>query len=377
MLATALSEKDEVVVVTTAGDNTRQLYKYDQKNLRIIEVKTNNIHSFYDYLTRPTSLGLIRKSIWHLLDIWNLFTFIEIKEILKKEKPDIIHTHGVRGISASVLSAIKSTGIPHVHTMHDYELTSRWSTMFRNNSIITQFSFFDRMYISFMKKMTMDISTVISPSKFLLDFHVQLGYFRNSKKYVIPYGIKRSNNAFVKQEVTQDFLFIGQIVEHKGVQIAINAFKQLKLENARLHIIGDGNYLDIAKGLAQDDSRIIFYGRVRNQDLDKFFQMCSYLIFPSIWYENFPLTIIESMKNGLPVIASNIGSIPELVNDGLNGFLFECGNEKALLRILEASARRPIYELSNNAINTFKDLSMEKHVEKIYSIYNSLLLHDS
>jgi glycosyltransferase involved in cell wall biosynthesis len=157
------------------------------------------------------------------------------------------------------------------------------------------------------------------------------------------------------------------------VQVAISAFRKLKLENARLHIVGDGNYLDVVKGLAQNDSRIIFYGRVKNEDLGKFFERCSFLIFPSIWYENFPLAIIEGMQNGLPVIASNIGSIPELVNDGFNGFLFKSGNEEALLRILEVSAKAPIHQLSNNAINTFKDLSMAKHITEIYSVYNSVL----
>jgi glycosyltransferase involved in cell wall biosynthesis len=373
MLAKALAEKDEVVVVTTSSGSEYQSRIHNQENLRIVEVKTNNIRSFYDYLTRPLTFGFVKKPIWHLFDLWNLLTFEEIKKILREEQPDIIHTHGVRGISASLLSAIRHSGIPQVHTMHDYELISRWSTMFRNGSIISRFTLLDSMYMSFMRKMTSSISAVISPSKFLLDFHIKHGYFQSSKKYVIPYGIKHSHNASPKRESTHDFLFVGQITEHKGVQVAISAFRKLKLENARLHIVGDGNYLDVVKGLAQNDSRIIFYGRVKNEDLGKFFERCSFLIFPSIWYENFPLAIIEGMQNGLPVIASNIGSIPELVNDGFNGFLFKSGNEEALLRILEVSAKAPIHQLSNNAINTFKDLSMAKHITEIYSVYNSVL----
>ena len=125
--------------------------------------------------------------------------------------------------------------------------------------------------------------------------------------------------------------------------------------------------------MAEGDKRIIFHGFVqKKEELDNIFSRCSYFIFPSVWYEIFGLVIIEAMNKGLPVIASNIGAIPELVNDGYNGYLFEAGNVESLHDIIEDSINEntEYFELSKNAYISSKKFLLEDHIKNILNVIN-------
>jgi glycosyltransferase involved in cell wall biosynthesis len=369
MLANALYNYHEVIVITTAGPRHRSNGKQN-----IIEIRTKNICSLYDMISNSLSIGIAKKSLWHLLDLWNPRAYKEIKNILDKEKPDLIHTNGIQGFSASLFSVIKHLQIPNIHTTHDYELISRWSSLFRNGKPISRFNLFDLMYIRYSRRLSSTIDAVISPSKFVMDLHVSMGFFGRSKKYIVPNGMRLENNIMtIDVNSGNEFLFIGQIVKHKGPQIAIEAFKKLKEKNAKLHIVGNGSYLETARRIAEGDKRIIFHGFIENKkDLEKIFDRCSYVIFPSIWYEVFGLVIIEAMNRGLPVIASNIGAIPELIKDGYNGFLFEPGDVDSLHSIIEnlVNLKKISSNLNKNAIDSSKNFSIEKHLKSILDIYN-------
>jgi glycosyltransferase involved in cell wall biosynthesis len=325
-------------------------------------------------VSNSLSIGIAKKSLWHLLDLWNPLAYKEIKNILNKEKPDLIHTNGIQGFSASLFTAIKHLQIPNIHTTHDYELISRWSSLFRNGKPISRFNLFDLMYIRYSRRLSSTIDAVISPSKFVMDLHVRLGFFGRSKKYIVPNGMKLENSIMtIDGNSGNEFLFIGQIVKHKGPQVAIEAFKKLKEKNVKLHIVGNGSYLETAKRISEGDERIIFHGFIENKkDLEKIIDRCSYVIFPSIWYEVFGLVIIEAMNRGLPVIASNIGAIPELIKDGYNGFLFEPGDVDSLHSIIEnlVNLKKISCDLNKNAIDSSKNSSIEKHLKSILDIYN-------
>lgn len=375
-LAYALSNYHEVIVITTIGPENRANNRL-KCNLKVIEIRTKNVCSVYDIIHNSSSIGMARKSSWHLLDLWNIFTYKQINKILREEKPDLVHTNGVVGFSSSLFSAIKKhSQIPHIHTLHDYQLISRWSSLFRMERPILQFNFLDRTYMTYMRKISSSVDAVISPSKFLVDFHSKLGFFRSSKKYVVPNGIKLHNNILPKQNSGSEFLFIGQVTEHKGLQIAIKAFKKLKEKNAKLHILGEGPYIKTAKDMSKGDNRILFHGFVEsNVELDEIFKRCSYAIVPSIWYEIFGLVIVECLDRGLPVIASNIGAIPELIHEGYNGFLFQPGDIDSLHSGISnlLNGKEALPTLSKNAIESSKKFSIEKHLNSIMDIYSITL----
>jgi glycosyltransferase involved in cell wall biosynthesis len=375
MLAYNLADLHEVVVITTMGPTKRAQNK-PHSNPKIIEIRTKNICSLYDIIHKSSSIGIAKKSLWHILDLWNILSYKQIKKILDKEKPNLVHSNGSVGFSCSIFSAIKHSKIPHIHTLHGYQLISPWSSLFRKGKPILQFNILDRIYTSYTQRISSSVNAVISPSKFLIDFHIKLGFFAHSKKYVVPNGIALHYGVLPKEKSGQEFLFMGQIVEHKGLEIAIKAFRKIKEKNAKFHVIGDGSYIETAKVIAKGDERIIFHGFIENnKDLEEIFNRCSYAIFPSIWYEIFGLVIIECLDRGLPVIASNIGAIPELIQEGYNGFLFEPGDIDSLYHIIEKllNQKTMLYPLSRNAIDSSKRFSIEKHLRSIMDIYINML----
>ncbi|MGH9878745.1 MAG: glycosyltransferase, partial [Nitrososphaerales archaeon] len=249
-LADQLSATNDVTVVTTTGPRKREV-GVSNRNLRLIELTINNVASLYDILKSSSNVSMLRRAIWHLLDVWNASCYKQIRRVLETEKPNIVHTNGIKGLSASVFTAIKRSGIPHVHTLHDYELISRWSSLFRSGTVMSSFNMLDKSYISCMRSLSSHVNGVISPSQFILDFHTKLGYFRKSEKYVIPNGISLNAGAVAKSRMSKEFLCIGQIAKHKGIQVAIEAFRKINDNEATLHIVGNGDYISTIRELAQ------------------------------------------------------------------------------------------------------------------------------
>lgn len=371
-LAGNLSDNFEVVVVTTTGPTKRTPID-GNSNPHIVEIKIKNLYSVYDYVTKFSSAGMAKKILWHTLDLWNPSVYFSFKDIIRSEKPDIVHTNGIKGFSGSLFSAIKDSNVPHVLTLHDYELISPWSSLFRNGNLIDKFNTIERLYIAYMKAISSSLDAVISPSKFVLDKHLVHGFFKKTSKYVIPNGNLAIESSSPKQ-FSRELLYIGQITESKGVHVAVKAFKELQIPDATFHIIGSGSYLSQLKEMVGEDKRIKIYGYVQDPSLvNEIIGRCSYSVFPSIWYENFPLVLNEVMSHGLPVIASDIGGIPEIVEEGYNGFLIPPNNIDKLKSALEfvMTDETLITKMSSNAIESSKRFSVERNAEQILEIYRT------
>ncbi len=176
---------------------------------------------------------------------------------------------------------------------------------------------------------------IISPSRWLLDEHLKRGFFKNSKTEIkkLENILKISLADSAINDAAKPFkklLFVGQLEKHKGILFLLDAFKKLAPADMTLAIGGDGSLLKIAQNLAQDDKRIHFLGRLSSEDLEKTFLEADVLIMPSLCYENYPLIIIEARQAGLPVIAANIGGIPEALGNG--GRLFNPGDAADLFK---------------------------------------------
>ena len=127
-------------------------------------------------------------------------------------------------------------------------------------------------------------------------------------------------------------LYFGRITEEKGVETVVQAFEDLPEHQVK--IMGDPT-TEEAKRLIQyakekNLRNIEFVGFKSGVELEEIIKGARYTLIPSVWYDNLPNTALESFQYSKPVIASNIGSLPELVLDGVNGFLFEAGNANEL-----------------------------------------------
>jgi glycosyltransferase involved in cell wall biosynthesis len=374
ILVDEFSKNDDVFVITTQGPKPRKESDSNPK-IRIIELTKTHPVDLHSLISESQSIRKTKKILWYLNDFWSLSVFNQVKSILKKEKPDIIHTNGFQGLSSSLFSAINKSNIPHVHTLHTFELFSHWAGMYRNGKPITKFNIFDRLYLTFMRKASSNIDIVISPSKFVMDFAQKNGFFYKSKKFVIPHGIDRTTKIKPKLQSSNEFLYFGRLDQPKGVQIAIEAFKKISSKEIKLHIAGSGPYENKLKNLAHNDQRIIFHGHLEKEQLQFYLNHCSYSIVPSILYETFGLVIIESLSHAMPVIASKIGAIPEIITNGYNGFLFEPKDSDSLSNIIKKTMgdHQLINKLSQNALDSSMNYPIESVFKSVREIYQSLI----
>lgn len=275
--------------------------------------------------------------IWHVIDVFNLHSFFAIWKILKKHKPDIVWTHNLMGLGFTIPLAIRSLGIKHIHTLHDVQLSVPSGLIIKGRERPV---FGQKAYEIICRVLFGNPDIVISPSKWLLDFYIAKGFFPESKKIVAlnPMGHSEPQRGISPHDMRSftaiqddgmfNILFLGQIEDHKGIVFAASALKKSSL-NFIFHIVGDGGKLEEVKELSEGDVRFIIYGRKKGAELKEIWKKINLIIVPSLCYENSPTVIFESLSRGVPVIASNIGGIPEILPPE---FLFEAGDEAGFMQ---------------------------------------------
>jgi glycosyltransferase involved in cell wall biosynthesis len=171
---------------------------------------------------------------------------------------------------------------------------------------------------------------------------------------------------------------MGRVQSYKGPEVLIRAFRRLADPSLRLHIAGEGPALDGCRALAAGDPRIRFYGFVVGEERIGLLSTADCLVLPSLWPENYPVSIQEAFQSGPVVIASRIGGIPEMVRDRVNGLLVEPGDEGAVAAAIERLRTSPqlAATLRASAMETARLYDMRFHVAHLIEAYQRLLVSD-
>lgn len=370
-----LSKDNKIIVITTkpyGGLKSLKPSFVEKENIKIYRFFPLNI--YHTYYAKKTTI--LKKPFWHIVGFWNPHAYFMIKNILKKEKPDVVHTHNLGGLSLSTFDAVKSVNIPLVHTIHDYFLMCPNAMLCHSSGEVCKNQpLFCKIYQK-IKKQIIDSKPdiVTAPSQFVLDMHINNRFFRDSKTLKLPLGVDLDNKVIQKKYNPLIILYVGQLSKHKGVHILIKAFKQIDNKNICLNIVGKGPDSEFFQKQAGKDSRITFHGYVSDKKLKELYKIVNAVVVPSLWYENSPVVIYESFANSNVVIGSNIGGIPELIEHGKNGFLFEVGNIDELRDILVNLTNNPkkLKELSKNAFESSKKYDLKEHIIKLEKIYKHL-----
>lgn len=139
--------------------------------------------------------------------------------------------------------------------------------------------------------------------------------------------------------------YLGQLAPHKGVGILIEALRYLPGAPVRVYVYGDprahAGYADELKRLAGDDARIVFRGAYRHEQVYDLLAELDAIVVPSVWYENAPFVIQEAQAAHVPVLASRLGGMRELVTDEADGLLFSPGDARDLARQLRRLLDEP------------------------------------
>lgn len=189
---------------------------------------------------------------------------------------------------------------------------------------------------------------VIAPSRFLLSMFQRNG-FRSDRAHVIGYGLppgRVERRAVVRPRQPLRLTFSGVLSPWKGPQVAIEAVRRA-MAPVELRVFGRleepmfADHIASLRRAAGDDPRIRFCGAYGAEQLGDVLAETDVLLVPSTWYENTPFVILEALAAGVPVAASALGGMAELVFEGRNGFLFPAGDAKALAALIDRWSADP------------------------------------
>ena len=378
-ISEGLSEKEQVIVITSRPfEGIKSLFARVDicGKTKIFSFYPLNFYHVFSAKRKPAFL----KALWHILDIWNLHSYLVFRSILKKEKPDIIHTHNLNGFSLSICRAIKKSSAGWVHTAHDFSLLcplanlrcGREKTFLCSSNPISVCGIYRSL-----KKIFFDNrqDLVIFPSVSCRSVFQGKGFFLKQENRVMPYCVSIPEVSHTDHGLDFEVLYAGQLVEHKGVGLLLEVFKKAAAKDWRLHIAGDGQYRSSLEMSAGQDKRIVFHGKLSGQALWELYCRADVTVVPSLWPEVLGIVILESLACSTPVIASDIGGIPEVVKDKYNGLLVNPGDPRALKDALElmASDRQLTKEMRTNALRSSGKFRVKEHISKLEGIYESVL----
>ncbi|MEK7545631.1 MAG: glycosyltransferase family 4 protein [Patescibacteria group bacterium] len=343
----------------------------DEGGIRVWRFHPLNLF-FYGDIGRHSAPSRL---LWHAWDAWNPHAAECVEAILKKERPDVVHTHSLKGIGLSVPRVIRSLGIRHVHTLHDVQLAAPSGLIIKGRE--SGLGVTDPVSALFARSARRALGSpdaVISPSKFLLDFYRVRGFFPASQAVFLPNPAPRVRPAPHAPSVETRFLFLGQIETHKGILLLVEAFRRLSKDRPkiRLDVVGSGAAADEARRAAGKDVRVAFYGKKSPTQFMEMFSKADYAVVPSLCYENAPTVIVESFAYGVPVIVADIGGAAELVRHGENGLVFEAGNVAALVAALKrACDEKGAWPGRSKAARRSAELLTEdRHAERLVALYD-------
>ncbi|MEM6450161.1 MAG: glycosyltransferase [Cyanobacteria bacterium P01_D01_bin.105] len=257
--------------------------------------------------------------------------------------PDIVHVHNMLPlISPSVFHACNQANVPVVHTLHNYRLVCPSNTLFRDGQIcekcisgsllnsIRYSCYRDSrlqtavvaamlQYHRWIKTWENSVDGYIALSEFQREKILRLGIPRD-KIYIKPNFIESIPPSKAKIEFGSYYLFAGRLIDEKGIYLLIEGYKKSESKYP-LVIMGPGHLHSFVLKATSEDSRIQYVGIQSKQQVLDWMRKAIALLFPSIWFECSPMTILEAYSCSLPVVSTNLGAIPDMVKHKKTGFV--------------------------------------------------------
>lgn len=290
--------------------------------------------------------------------IWSRFSYLKFLEALHDAKPDVAHFHNTFPlISPSPYFASRRIGVPVVQTLHNYRLLCPSATFFRDGhpcedclgktppwpSMVHACYRGSRVHTGVVAAM-LTVHRWLRTWQERVDIYVALtdlarrkfldGGLPEQKVMVKPNFVHPDPGA--RQERKGRYaLFVGRMSDEKGVGVLLRAWANLS--GITLRIVGDGPLLQDVRTMAHRNGgdQIEVLGRRPRQEVLELTKSARYLLLPSECYENFPVVVAEAFACGVPVIASRLGAMEEIVEDGRTGLLFTPGDTDDLAEKVE------------------------------------------
>jgi glycosyltransferase involved in cell wall biosynthesis len=322
-----------------------------------------------------------------------------VRRLLEEFKPNLVHAHNIYGgLSTAVLDALKEKKTPAVMTLHDLKLLCP-SYLMLNHGRVCERCKGRRFHHAVLTKCHKDsylasavyasescfshrfrkydaMSLFIAPSLFLLNKHREFGF--DASRFIHVPNPARLDSIAASHQRGRYLLYFGRLSVEKGIRTLITAFGKVRTDQY-LYIAGDGADRQTMEDMVQRERKehIKFTGYLTSAPLGQAIDGAIAVILPSECYENAPMAILEAFSRGKPVIGARIGGIPEMIDDGVNGYLFEPGNASDLQNKLEtflALSENRVLEMGKAAQSKVeREYSAQSHYEGLMKAYGHAL----
>lgn len=364
----------------------------------LLEAKGHKIVQYIRHNEEIKGYSFFKKVEFFLNTIYSRNTAKDLSRSINENRPDVAHIHNVFPlISPSVYYCLRRHNIPVVQTVHNYRFLCPNGLFYTKSAICERCKkgnvlqcFLNKCYkdsflLSGLYALTFWIHRRIKTFQNKVDIFVTLSYFTKDK--LVEGGfpkdkIETEGNFLLQDGIRKTYdkenyaVFMGRLSSEKGLITLLKAFQ--KVNKLKIKIVGKGKLEQELKRYIKKNKMLqvemvdFISGNERLELLGK----AKFSIVPSQCYEHFPISVLESFAAGTAVIASKIGGLPEIVEDGKNGLLFEPGNSEDLAEKIIYLYENPdkALEMGKYAHKCVEEkLTPQRHYNRLMEIYEKAI----
>ena len=361
---------------------------------RIMELLKDNGHEVSTYFRKSSEIITSRDKLEAFFSgIYSFSSRKEIRKIIAVTKPDLIQVQNLYPlISPSVLVEAYKQSVPVIMRCANYRLICpnglfmtenqicekcsggrEWWCFLRNceGSLFKSLAYALRNYVARKRRYYLDNVTIFyAQTDFQRRRFIREGF--PAERIVVVTNMTNHNGIAVSEKLGKYVGYAGRISPEKGIPTLIEAARAC----SKIQFKAAGSYDRMPDLIIQASDNFEFLGYVSGEGLGDFYASSRFIILPSICFEGFPSILLESMIQSKPVIASRIGGLPEIVDDGKTGLLFEPGNAEELAEKIRYLWERPdlcrkMGEAGRE--KALREYSPEKYYERLMAVYEKAM----
>jgi glycosyltransferase involved in cell wall biosynthesis len=379
---------------SSAPSGEDSVYRNEKK---LLENNGFEVVTYEKYNDDLDNLSTTKKVVAGAEFIWSSRAFREISDIIALHKPDVAHFHNIfPQISSSAFAACKKKGVPVVQTLHNFRYICPAGLLQRANRPCEKCLESTLLY-SLLHKCYRNSFLATLPMAAMITFNRVTGNFKNNVDHYIALtefaksrfiagglppekiSIKPNfvNEIYEDQNICGNYIvYIGRLTQEKGVATLIEACKQNR--TIPLKIAGDGELRNQLETICiQHNLNVEFLGYQNKESIMSLIKNARFLVLPSECYEGFPVTIAEAYACGKPVLGSRIGSLDEIIVEGVTGRKFLFGSSSSLAEIMQdmwfdVEALKVMSKNARTAFNTLYNPTV--NLKLLSEIYNKVTI---
>jgi glycosyltransferase involved in cell wall biosynthesis len=354
-------------------------------------------HHVLRYISHNDRIADMSRPALAKATIWNSAAYREVRALIQRERPHVAHFHNTFPLlSPAAYYAARAERVPILQTLHNYRLLCPNALFYRDGGVcedclgkmipwpgVAHACYRSSHSSSAVVAAMLTTHRAMGTWNGAVDAYIALTEFARQK---FVQGGLPARKTFVKPNFVfpdpgpgkgrgEYVLFVGRLSQEKGVDTMLAAWQRLGMK-VPLKIVGDGELAPRVEEAAGRHDGVEWLGRQSKDGVLALMKDARTLIFPSVWYEGFPMVIAEAYAVGLPVIASDLGSMASLIAPGRTGLLFRSGDPDHLAAQVKWASVHPaeVEGMREGARREFEaHYTAERNYELLTAIYGAII----